>query len=378
MHLITQKLSHPTRAILFILAMALLSRMVILVAMQVVAPLLFQSPVHPEWTVGNSPHDFVPGYVPQAGWEVFSHWDGKWYRTIATRGYEFVNDGWQHAVAYFPLFPLLARGVMALGLPFEIAAFLVNNLAFLGALGVLYFWVEERQGTISARWATAALAWCPSSLFGTVLYTEGLFLLVTTQSLRAFDKQQYGAAAVWGALASATRVPGILLLPTFLFLAWREQRPWKAYLTGLATSIGLLLFCLHTAIQFGAPLAFLQTRKGWVQTLWTTTLQQALMFDRKSMVLILALMGCALLLWCVRDRLPPVALVYAICVLLLLLVAGSQSFYRYMYGVVSMSFGFGLVLARHPRIGYGIMGFFAVSLYIESLHFASWDWVRWD
>lgn len=36
------------------------------------------------------------------------------------------------------------------------------------------------------------MAWCPLSLFAGVIYTEGLYLLLSTAALRAFDKQQYG------------------------------------------------------------------------------------------------------------------------------------------------------------------------------------------
>ncbi|MDX2243136.1 MAG: mannosyltransferase family protein [Leptolyngbyaceae cyanobacterium bins.302] len=363
----------------FILLMWLLSRIVILIGLQIIAPLVVTSPVHLEWDWVNRPHGFIPGYIPQAGWEVFSHWDGKWYRTIATVGYEFADDEYQHAVAFFPLFPLIVRGLMLIGLPFEVAGVLVNNVAFLGAMFTLYGWVEDTQDTRVAKWVTAVLAWLPSSLFGTVIYTEGLFLLVATQALWAFDQQRYGWAAGWGALASATRVPGMLLLPAFLIVAWRDRRPVQAYLAGLATSTGLLLYCGYTAIAFGEPLAFLKTRVGWAHNAsWLTTLKRALTLDQGSIVSILVLLLSFYLVWHLRSKLPPVAVAYAACVLLLLLGSGSASFYRYLYGIPTTSFAIGLLLADRPRLGYALMGFFAVSLLTEAVHFAAWDWVRWD
>ncbi|BAY46803.1 hypothetical protein SAMD00079811_44180 [Scytonema sp. HK-05] len=101
---------------------------------------------------------------------LFSHWDGRWYRKIATVGYDYANDGQQHSIAFFPLFRLIVCRIMMLGLPFEVVGTLVNNLAFLGALLLLYRWAEERYGISAAKWATAVMAWCPFSLFGTMIY----------------------------------------------------------------------------------------------------------------------------------------------------------------------------------------------------------------
>jgi Gpi18-like mannosyltransferase len=166
---------------IFVIAMWLLSRLVIVVTMQLIAPLLPFEPVNlPGWHLG-----LVPNFVPKIGWELFSHWDGAWYRKIATLGYDYANDGKYHSIAFFPLFPLVTRGLMTLGVPFEVAGTLVNNLALLGAMLLLYRWVQERYGIAAARWSTAVLAWCPFSLYGTVTYTEGLFLLLTTSSQRS-------------------------------------------------------------------------------------------------------------------------------------------------------------------------------------------------
>ncbi len=80
-------------------------------------------------------------------------------------------------------FFLLIRGLMALGMRVEVAGVLINSLAFLGALLLVYFWVEERYDTGAAKRTSAVLAWCPFSLFCTVMYTEGLFLLLTAAAL---------------------------------------------------------------------------------------------------------------------------------------------------------------------------------------------------
>ncbi|HBB36233.1 MAG TPA: hypothetical protein DDZ80_05675 [Cyanobacteria bacterium UBA8803] len=130
-----------TDGLIFVIAMWLLSRLTIFIAMQLVAPLLPLSPAREENALG-----FTPNFVPQIGWELFSHWDGVWYRQIAISGYDYANTGGYESVAFFPLFPLLTRGVMTLGLPFEVAGTLVNSLAFLGALFLLYRWANKCYG----------------------------------------------------------------------------------------------------------------------------------------------------------------------------------------------------------------------------------------
>ena len=363
---------------LYILAMWLFSRLTIIVAMQVITPLIFTNPVNPEWTPHDFPLDYVPGFIPKPSWELFSHWDGKWYHSIATKGYEYVNDGDEHSIAFFPLFPLVIRGVMTLGLPFEIAGTLVNNLAFLGAMAILYFWVEEQYGTNAARWAIALMAWCPYSLFGTVIYTEGLFLLLTTACLWTFHRHHYGWSAIWGAMATATRVPGICLLPALLFVAWKERRPLIAYVAALGVSGGLLLFSLYCYLQFGDALAFVHAQVGWEETSWLEILTDAVStLDRDSILTLLTLIGVPYLFWRLRTRMPLGATTFGFCVMGLLLAAGAtDSFYRFTYGIASLFLGSGILIARHPRWGYGIIGLFVPLLILDAVDFASWAWVQ--
>ena len=406
------------QGLVFAGAMWLSSRLLILVAMMVIAPLL-PAPAN--------------GIAPSISWNVFSGWDSKFYQEIATSGYEYVPDGKGYNVAFFPLFPLLIRAVMNLGLPVEVGGTLVNNLAFLGGLIVLYAWVEERHGMSAARWSTAILAWCPFSLFGTVIYTEGLFLLCTTAALRAFDQQQYVWASIWGAMASATRLPGLALVPAFLLVAWREKRSAIAYIASLAVSSSLLLYSFYCWLKFQEPLAFLIVQKawhppgefygqGWLKMLMQITLgvenwehskfipSHFLVFliicacsfwlwqarqkfgintgyGFSGLILILWLLagapfinvvmvfGSAFLLWYLRNRLPLVAVTYGLFSFGLILSSGrTASAERYAYGIVSVAIALGLLIAPYPRWGYITLSFFAILLTSLSIRFAQHLW----
>lgn len=348
------------KGLIFVIAMWLISRLVIIVTMGLIAPLV------PTSIIQLDPHP-VPGLIPTLDWKMFARWDGGAYLEIAASGYQYANG--RGNVVWFPLFPLLIYGVTSLGIPLAIAGPLVANLSFLGALGILYIWVEERHGSSAARWATAALAWSPFSLFGTVIYTEGLFLLLTTAALRSFDKQQHGWAALWGAMATATRVTGAALVPAFLFVAWRERRPPIAYAAALAAGVGLLLFSIYCAVHFGDPLAFVHGQQVWQQA--PTKLKGIRRLINFAMIA-----GCGYFLWRLSARLRPVAVAYGFCSLILVLISGAVvSVNRFLYGNVSLSLALGVWLARYPRWRYPTIGFFALLLVIFSIRFAWNLWV---
>ncbi|OBQ38449.1 MAG: hypothetical protein AN484_24235, partial [Aphanizomenon flos-aquae WA102] len=203
------------------------------------------------------------GITPHFGWGIFDARDSVHYRAIATEGYEFINDVQQHKLAFFPLFPVSIFMFMKLGFSFEIAGLIINNLAFLGTVYCLYSWVKKQCGISAAHWTIAVITCCPMSLFTGVIYTEGLYLLLSTIALRAFDQKQYHWTAICGAMATATRPTGMALIPAFLITAWRQNKPPIAYIVGLLSATGLLIFSLYCQLNFHDFLAFIAAQKGW-------------------------------------------------------------------------------------------------------------------
>lgn len=367
---------------IFVCLMWFFSRLLIVVAMQIIAPLIVIDSV-------NDPNlSSLIGWG-RSGWERFANWDGYWYGSIATAGYEYADDNDPHSIAFFPLYPLITRGLMSLGISFPVAGTIVNNLAFLGALLVLYNWVKESQGINAARWATAVLAWCPFSLYGTVTYTEGLFLFLSTLSLQAFDRKHHIKAGIFGALTTATRITGVALCPAFLLVAWKERRPATAYAAAIVTTSGLLIFILYCAIAFGDPLAFIHAQRGWhahTGGSWSPwpklfvrvlTLRRGLTTAFIDITRILMFFGGGYILWLMRSQLPRIAFVYGLCSLSLLFSSGSTVFSinRFSYAIVSLSFALGVLLSWYPRWGYVTMGVFALISVYFSLRFSWGLWV---
>ena len=65
--------------------------------------------------------------------QLLGAWDGVWYGRVAAHGYLLI-PGRQSDPAFFPLFPILMRGLHAAGLPLPLAGALIANAAFLVAV----------------------------------------------------------------------------------------------------------------------------------------------------------------------------------------------------------------------------------------------------
>lgn len=342
------------------------------------------------------------------GWPSLVTFDGAWYARIAHGGYEYAPDGRQHDVAFFPLYPLVVALLMRLSaLPYDVAAPLVSNIAFLGALFVVAAWIRERHDPAAARWCVATLCFLPLSLFASVAYTEGLYLLLTAGALRDFERARYGRAAIWGALAAATRLAGVALSPAFLFSALRMRRSGAA-MAAFAVLLGPAAFALYCYAAFGDPLAFIHAEFAWGHTpgvrvadwayalgfglgivhahrvwlaqaavvafVWWWWVRQrkrnlavdvplallvvfaesVLWEERRFLFLLYFVAGPALLVF--GRRIGATAVVYGLLSLALIAASGPLiSFERYAYGILPLSLALALLWARFPAFGLAVL-----------------------
>jgi hypothetical protein len=189
-------------------------------------------------------------------------WDSEWYNIIASQGYSFNSDAsLYHSVAFYPLFPLLARGVASItGLPTTDALLIVANLAALAAILLLFKLVRDEFGDRIALLTVTSLSFFPQSLFLSAGYTEALALLCVVGFFLVLRRQRFFAAAALAGLATATRSSGITLLPVLLWVLWqhRELKPFvrDAVPLVLLSTAGLWLYMLYLGVAFGHPLAF--------------------------------------------------------------------------------------------------------------------------
>jgi hypothetical protein len=221
------------------------------------------------------PSHFRPGLAHHP-FALLGVWDGRWYRMIATRGY-FLLPGHpgpgaffpQSDPAFFPLLPLGLRGLHALGLPLNIAGFLLSNLGFL--IGLLAL---ERVGRSflpadEARRAAVYAALFPFSFVFSMVYPEGLVFAAIALAYLLAVRERWFASAAFAALAAIGRPQGLFLLLPLAALArsrWRSLSPRSrsgAVAAILAPPAALASFSLYLWQEEGDPLAWSKAEHGW-------------------------------------------------------------------------------------------------------------------
>ena len=137
-------------------------------------------------------------------------WDAAFYRDIAENGYGAVKSG---ALRFFPLVPLLARGLGVVFLGNDATALLViaNGSALLfGAL--LYRLVRVETGdtrlAVRAAWFGAIF---PPAMVLVLGYAEATFMLLSVAMFLALRSRRFAWAIPFGLLAGLTRPLGVLL-----------------------------------------------------------------------------------------------------------------------------------------------------------------------
>jgi hypothetical protein len=230
--------------------------------------------------------------TPNVFWDTFARYDSGWYYQIAKSGYVFVPGGPSAGIgkpgkiAFFPLYPLLIRYSTRLfgpdGANMYVAGIVVSWLAFVAAAVALYFLARLDLSRRQAERAVLLLTIFPFSFFFGVVYAESLFLLLTIFSFYAFRTQRWIAGGVAGALATATRVNGILMWPALAWIAYRAAQPTArdrvfAAIGLLLVPMGIAAYSFYIYRLSGNPFEWASTIQRWGyhpgQTPWTAPLK---------------------------------------------------------------------------------------------------------
>jgi len=181
----------------------------------------------------------------------FVNFDGVHYLTLSTEGYRPLT------YFYFPLYPLLIKlisGVITSGGVEQIAAVgvCIANASFLIALYGFYLLIKIDYPKKIAYLAVVLLLVSPASFYFGALYNEALFFAVCVWSFYFYRKKKWVYSGLLAALATATRVVGIAILPALmveLYLQWKKEKiklvtPLISILLGFI-GIGTYLVFMH-------------------------------------------------------------------------------------------------------------------------------------
>ena len=268
-------LTWPTWAVL--LGFYLLTRVLVAVVIQAAA-VCCQNPAG----VGT----LDPGYLDMVG-----IWDGTWYHRIAVSGYPLtlpydpVTDKVTFSAwAFYPLFPSVLKLLGAVGVPFLLAASVVNLVA--GAASVLLVWrlLSARAGAsvLQQRMALlASLLWClyPATAVLQIAYSEALGMALLAAFLCLLLDRRYLWCALVVLLLGFTRAvapPLAVVVLVHLGLRWRSERAaaGRAPLAGqrasavvllAATGLSALAWPLVVGLVTGKLDAFFLVQAAWGQ-----------------------------------------------------------------------------------------------------------------
>lgn len=204
----------------------------------------------------------LPAHVSQ-----LATFDGVHYRNIAKYSYRF-----DLTQAFFPVYPLLIRGLVGLtALDYLVAGILISGACLL--IGSL-FWFKYFQHLNCDLPIKPIVIWLlfPTSFYLASVYTEGLFFMLMGMTFYLMTKKQFLLSALTIALMSATRLIGVLMLLPLIYEYFSVHRgmlskpnpfsqiqiSWWARLLFLVfiSASGLILYSGYLQHQFGNPWLF--------------------------------------------------------------------------------------------------------------------------
>jgi Gpi18-like mannosyltransferase len=205
--------------------------------------------------------------VPDNIWlDVWARWDSAFYLEIANQGYALTLRE-PSSAAFFPLYPILINFVKMIVNNTVLAGLIVSHLCFLAALITIHRLTElEFRDTPTANRTILYVAIFPTSLFFGAIYTESLFLLLSSLMFLFARKRLWAWAGIVGLLAASTRIVGITLLLPVLLEWWRSREPrrdWFGLFWIAMIPIGLISQMVFLERAFGDPITFWTTQESF-------------------------------------------------------------------------------------------------------------------
>jgi hypothetical protein len=249
--------------------------------------------------VGRARSAFDPaGMTSGFGWlgnllvAPVARWDAVWYLVIARYGYrpELASFGTGSRAAFFPLYPLGVRALSEVGAPPIAAGVALSLVALAAALYGIHRLSTLELGSLGAhsahrgdvaRLAVLVTALAPMAFFFSAVYSESLYLALSVGLFWCARQGRWGWAGVLGALASATRSAGLVLVVPMLVLYLygpREDRPpdfpdrpwWRPryalrrdVLWVAALPVGVGAYMAYLALAGGSALLPFHAQEAW-------------------------------------------------------------------------------------------------------------------
>lgn len=213
-----------------------------------------------------------PGTSPEGFLDIWERWDARHFLVAAEHGWSGPEAVEARTAAFFPLYPLGIRGLVALGAHPIAAGLAISLVATIVATAYLIKLADRDVGSGAGSRAALYLLLFPTAVFLLAPYSEALFLAGAIPAFYYARAGHWRAAALPGAVAVATRAAGIFLLVALIVelvtQLWRRRDVLKrAVEAGIAiavASLPLLLFGLHLRAARGSFWQYrIDQEAGW-------------------------------------------------------------------------------------------------------------------
>ena len=218
-------------------------------------------------TTAETSHSFL---------NIWSRWDGQWYRSIADNGY--LTKGAPYSIhtnkdiVFFPLFPLSSR-LLSLGIvPTVLAGLVISNIATVAIIGLLYTLLIKRKtpANVALLCTWIVVAQPMAFIFG-AYYSEALFLCLALAYLFYSQLNKKILSFVFGVLAGLTRPTGLVLIVVGAIQMIRDKF-WKQPIKDTVSKavslsgplVGYILFATYAFTKTGSWSTFTEAeQQGW-------------------------------------------------------------------------------------------------------------------
>ncbi len=191
-------------------------------------------------------------------WIRWANWDGGHFLGIATAGYQPLQS------VFLPFYPLLIKALSLLGVEYFWSGFFISQLSALVFLIFLYkLALMEWDQEIAQKSILIALIF-PTSFYLGTLYSESLFLALTTSAFYFAKKEKWALASLLAGLSFITKIPGIAVIIALFVMYYLKYDRFLAHQDFIKNWI--FRFILYLLIAFSLLyllLPFLGSFKIW-------------------------------------------------------------------------------------------------------------------
>jgi Dolichyl-phosphate-mannose-protein mannosyltransferase len=203
----------------------------------------------------------------------FTSTDAIHYLYLAEHGYQ--GSGVKaNLIVFYPLYPSLIWLFKLILGSYVSAGLFVSWACWGGACVSMLELAAQRYDRSRAALAALLLALYPFSFFSMGVFTESVFLLLSTQCLLRIEKRQWLAVGVLGFLAALCRTQGVLLIipSVYVWLLAHKNKEWdlkSLYLLLIPAGFGgYLLLNKIVAGHWTAYVAYQKAPPWYQSTKW--------------------------------------------------------------------------------------------------------------